>query len=331
MVRQFAIVILVVAFGFTSGTAPAPVGAQSTQTSIVGVVRDAQTGNPIANARVSALDRATVTDARGEFVIANLVIRAPHELVTIFVAASGFGAWTLRDAMLYPGIPRTLTIYLSAQDETLNAGLPRALTSDFFDPVPSPSQRMPRYFSHDVPPPTIKVGITNYASCGDWLAAGKPVIRVDTLDFKTYVKNVLPNEWYAVWGNDAPDSLRAGAMAVKMFAWWRVNLGGVRPLGAEVVDNTCDQRYIPNSNDPRTDAAIDETWDYLMRRDGQVVEIHYLATVAQCQSSPYSPCLPQWGTYYDALAGLGWQSILRGYYSSLQILPAWFYLPFVTR
>ena len=332
--RQPVLHIIVLTFlGCLAGFNPTHLSAQITTPNITGMVLDVQTNLPIADARVrvtGAFNADTFTDVRGAFTLAGFSINAPHDLTTISVTAPGFGTWTMRDVMLFPGVTRTLTVHLSAQDETIVAGLPRALTQV----LPAQTQlpiRVPRYFSHNTLPPTIKVGITNYANCSDWVAAGKPVIRVDTLDFKTYVKNVLPNEWYASWGNDAPDSLRAGAMAIKMFAWWRVNLGGVRPLDAEVVDNTCDQRYIANTNDPRTDAAIDATWDYLMRRNGQVIEIHYLATIAQCQSSPYPPCMPQWGTYSDALSGMAWRAILHGYYDPVQISPDWTFLPAILR
>ncbi|MBI5302157.1 MAG: carboxypeptidase regulatory-like domain-containing protein [Chloroflexi bacterium] len=305
--------------------------AQSPTAHITGVVLDAQTGAPVANARVNAAGAETFTDSRGAFTLANLAIAAPYELATIRVTAPGYGGWTMRDALLYPGVTRTLTIHLGLEDETIVAGLPRALTSDQPFDWRGNSPRVPRYYSNDILPLTIKVGITDYAHCGDWVSAGMPVKRVDVIDFKTYVKNVLPNEWYAAWGNDAPNSLRAGALAIKSFAWWRVNLGGVRPLGAEVVDNTCDQRYIPNTNDPRTDAAVDETWDYLMRRNAQVIEIHYLATVAQCQTSPYQPCMPQWGTYYDALDGMDWRAIAHRYYDPVAISPEWSFFPIIQK
>ena len=306
--------------------------AQSLGAGIAGIVRDSLTGAPIANATVSVIGiETTRTDSFGNFILRDIPVVAPYQLVTITVTAPGYGAWTMRDAMLFPNITRTLTIQLGTQDELIVAGLPRALTGDQMLDWRGNLPRAPRYFSNDIPPLTIKVGITDYANCSDWVNAGMPVKRVDTLDFKTYTKNVLPNEWLASWGNDAPDSLRAGAIAVKMFAWWRVNFGGVRPLGAEVVDNTCDQRYIANTNDPRTDAAVDATWDFIMRRDVQVIEIHYLATVAQCQASPYPPCMPQWGTYNDALDGMGWRTILHRYYDPVQFFPDWLYLPVIAK
>ena len=40
------------------------------------------------------------------------------------------------------------------------------------------------------------------------------VVRVD---FKTYVKNVLPNEWVSSW---PAESLKAGAVAVKSYGWY---------------------------------------------------------------------------------------------------------------
>jgi hypothetical protein len=68
------------------------------------------------------------------------------------------------------------------------------------------------YYSDVTPPENIGVGITD--------ATGVTVIGVVYRDFKTYVKDVLPNEWLADW---QPAAYQAGALAVKTYGWYYVN------------------------------------------------------------------------------------------------------------
>ena len=328
-------IVFAIFFSLINFAPSAHVRAQSPTARIEGIVFDASSNKPVESASIVVMgidSFRALSDSSGKFVLTEIPASEPFQLYTITITASGFGAWTMRDVLLYPNITRTLTVRLILQDQVIIAGLPRALTGELQSPLDlSEPRRAPAYFSNSIPPSTIRVGITAFANCGNWLNAGQPIIRVDTIAFDSYVKNVLPNEWLASWGNTAPESLRAGAMAVKMFGWWRVNLGGVRPQGAEVVDNTCDQRYIANSNDPRTDAAVDATWQYKFRKSGVVFEIHYLATVSQCQSSPYQPCMPQVGTYSDALNGMNWQGIVHKYYDPVQIDGSTIFLPLMAK
>lgn len=87
---------------------------------------------------------------------------------------------------------------------------------------------------------------------------------VHTYDFKFYVKHVLPREWFATWDED---SLWAGAMAVKSFAWWHATHSHKHITGPECYDvdsGTNHQVFDPNDSDTRTDAAVDSTWDFYM-------------------------------------------------------------------
>lgn len=182
---------------------------------------------------------------------------------------------------------------------------------------------MPRFtapsnhVSHYIIPTRIKVGITPYAHCSQWLNAGQPITEVIEMDFDEYVKNVLPNEWPNSW---PAESLKAGAVAVKTFAWWRMTLTNPRPQGVDVVDNTCDQRFIRNSAKPTTNAAVDDTWPYRMSRGGLIKNVHYLDTDERCTNTPnLRPCMGQWGTYYKAQDGWSWQQILHHYYDPTDI------------
>ncbi len=260
-----------------------------------------------------------VTDSSGNFVASNIPVAEPFTQLTITITAPGYGSWTMHDTPLYPSITRTVRVRLSQQDQLITDTLPRALIGGTQSPIDvTRAPRAPQYLSHALPPATIRVAITGYTGCTAWGNAGRPVIRIDTINFREYVKNVLPHEWIASWGNNAPDSLRAGAMAVKMYGWYIVNIGkwsGILAGDPDVVDNTCDQVYVPNTNDYRTDAAVDLTWFYRMRRIEQVVSIHYVdGHVDTCQNHQTWRCMEQWGTYDRALEGMGWQSIVHYYY-----------------
>jgi hypothetical protein len=175
--------------------------------------------------------------------------------------------------------------------------------------------------SHTAYPVTIRVGITPYVHCGDWLRAGQPITQIITLDFREYVKNVLPNEWPNAWPTE---SLRAGAIAVKMFGWWRYNVvrlaPGARPPGVDVVDNTCDMVFWPNSAKPPTSAAVDDTWAFRATHEGIVRETHFLSTQSLCSAYGFPRCMPQWGTKDMADLGDNWQTIVSHYFAPIDIL-----------
>ncbi len=293
--------------------------AQSPTSTIVGTVLDAQTGSPVENASVSVTgigSTRAVTDAAGRFAASDISVAEPFTQVTITLTAPGYGSWTMRDTPLYPGITRMIRVLLTQQEQLITDTLPRALIGGEQLPIePTRAPRAPQYFSNTLPPATIRVAITGYAGCQAWLDAGKPVIRIDTVDFREYVKNVLPHEWIASWPSD---SLRAGAMAVKMHAWYIVNIGkwtGVLAGDPDIVDNTCDQYYVAGTHYSSTDTSVDYTWLYRMRKNSQVVSIHYLdGHVALCQDHQTWRCMEQWGTRDRAIEGLDWQSIVHYYY-----------------
>src|ERR687892_114654 len=114
------------------------------------------------------------------------------------------------------------------------------------------------YRSETEPPATIRVFRT---------ATG----AVETVDFRAYVKNVLSREWISSW---TTESLRAGALAVKHYAWYQVLhwRGGTNAAGEcfDVRDDTADQVYDPaRPNYATAAAAVDATWTTLATRAGR--------------------------------------------------------------
>ncbi len=110
-----------------------------------------------------------------------------------------------------------------------------------------------------VPPPTIRVLRTATS-------------KVETVDFKTYVKWVMAWEWPYTW---TAETLKAGAVAVKEYGWYYTMhyRGGTATGGCyDVRDSTADQLYrAPDATHPLAQSlvnAVDLSWGYSVTKNG---------------------------------------------------------------
>ncbi len=143
--------------------------------------------------------------------------------------------------------------------------------------------------------------------------------KVDRVAFKTYVKDVLPNEWVRSWPKA---SLDAGAMAVKSYGWyWALNSTRRTPAGTcyDVRDDTSDQVYRPGSAAAATSAAVDRTWGTRMTRNGRVLRAHYCATATACPGWVPGDWMSQQGSRAEAAAGKSYRAILHKYYRTIRL------------
>ncbi len=112
--------------------------------------------------------------------------------------------------------------------------------------------------------------------------------RIDVVDFYEYQKGVLPKEWYASWGSSTMDSLYAGALAVKMYAWDRT----LNPMAHnyDICDSTHSQVYKPEDRDSYwwtfTDKAVEDMRGIgMFKNDGSVFSSEYTSGVAIVDTS----------------------------------------------
>jgi hypothetical protein len=175
------------------------------------------------------------------------------------------------------------------------------------------------------------------ASCSGWTSSSSPppsirVFRhasgaVETVNFKTYAKNVLSREWIGSW---TTESLRSGALAVKTYAWYQVLhwRGGVNADGTcfDIRDDTVDQVYDPSQPTYTTAAAaVDATWATRVLKDGAIFPTYYNAGSAgeACGANANGWKLYQWGTQACGLAGeTAAQIILTYYYPNVTVTDA---------
>ncbi|GGK91576.1 hypothetical protein Sme01_53940 [Sphaerisporangium melleum] len=145
----------------------------------------------------------------------------------------------------------------------------------------------------------------------------KSLDRVERVPFKTYIKNVLPNEWRSHWPKE---SLKAGAIAVKNFGWyWALNSASRTPSGQcyDVTDHTSSQMYKPGSATAATNAAVDATWGTRMTRGGKIFKAQYCSTTTACGHWVTGDWMSQNGTRDKAEAGWSHSRIVKYYYKGI--------------
>lgn len=165
------------------------------------------------------------------------------------------------------------------------------------------------------PPPTIRV-LRTYGP-----ASGK----VQVVPLRAYVENVMAWEWPATYPAQA---LRAGAVAVKQYAWyyarkWR---GGKTASGVcyDIKDTSVDQIYRPEtrSASPKQLRAVAATWNLHVRRTrngkpGRFILTGYVpGSIATCGAEKNGYRLYQKGVKACARAGMTYEQIARIYYGS---------------
>lgn len=174
---------------------------------------------------------------------------------------------------------------------------------------------------YDAPfPQTIKVAVRESRPGGEPNPRGR-ILYVKTVPFDEYVMSALPGEWMPSWHENA---LKAGAIAVKMFAWYRV-LNPIRLDGWEFhVDNTANfLAYREGIRFRRTDEAYLSTRNLAFTApDGTIVELSFRAGHRDSPNWPYrsAQMMAQWGSQYWAEQGRNAEEILQWYYPGRSLL-----------
>ncbi|HEX9797641.1 MAG TPA: carboxypeptidase regulatory-like domain-containing protein, partial [Anaerolineales bacterium] len=302
---------------------PPAYGADPTQ--ISGTVIDSSSGAPIGGAHIEVIDLSlqTMSDANGRFLFSGLTISQDYLPVTVRVQANGFGLWTIEGVRILPDDTLILNVELGPEPKTVQVPEFRWEDPQLQSSAVAGAQEVaePLHDQTSEPlPATIRVRVTGDPYCNTSLP-----YTVEVVDFKEYAKHVLPNEWIYTWGTQ---SLRAGAMAVKMYAWSYIAAGGKWP-DADVYDSTCDQVYIPEVEYASTNEAVDETWNWRMTwiDDTHLVRAYYRAWYYMCEEVGLGGrCMGQWDSQDLASNSYTWDEILAYFYDAgngVLFTPVW--------
>lgn len=164
-------------------------------------------------------------------------------------------------------------------------------------------------------PKVIRVGIRENNWSGQPDPRGK-IVEVRYYDFARYCKDVLPNEWSASWKTD---SLKAGAIAIKMFAWYHSLHPVTIQNQAFDVDNTVNFQVFRDLTDqPESNTAYDSVKNlaYVKRGTGEIIELNYRAGFQGSANVQYrnKQKMSQWGSQFLAERGYNFEKILQFYY-----------------
>lgn len=179
--------------------------------------------------------------------------------------------------------------------------------------------------SDRTPPGEIRVLVHAEHDANGWGIEGTE-LGVRTVPFRSYVEDVLPAEWPASW---PAESLRAGAIAAKNYAWyWTKNWRGGEFEGEcfDVDDSIAYQRYIPGSSTASSSLAVETTWGLAAYKGGKVFSTGYRATLTGNQHEPCGAgreerpdLLSQWGSRACAREGRSGEEIVRMYYPGSEV------------
>ena len=275
---------------------------------VEGTVVEHATGSPISGATVSLPDLgvSTTSDQQGNFSLAgSFTATAPFRAIQAQVTKAGYGAWSTEGMPLYPGDTLIITAELRSQPWSHTVGEEPLQTRTAEEVSAGGTCTGWNYYL--VPPEKIWVWITTEG-------ARKQVV------FEDYLKHVLPSEWPSYFEED---SLRAGAMAAKTYAWFRTLDGQSRTSGSncyDILDTTSDQVYDPTFTTARTNQAVNATFGTVMRKNNAIFMAQYVDgtyTCAPITSGPYAGRMSQNGTRACADQGMAWPDIVKVYYPTI--------------
>lgn len=289
-----------------------------------GTVLEAGSGKPVGNADVliEQLQVTTRTDDQGHFRINAIALTENPLPVTITINAPGYGEWRIEDVRLLAEDTLILNVELEQEPVLIQMPVARVEPPGTFrqSELQAALETMDADLTNLPIPETIIVRV--YGPPYNSPTGGCDYYRTDpyetqVIDFDYYVKHVLPSEWIAAWPGE---SLRAGAMAAKMFGWFWVQYPGTW----DVRDDVCDQVYNPAVEYESTNMAVDFTWNWRLTRNEEIFLPHYLDWGWRCDVYNWADCIGQWDTFYHAIGNGGyekltWDEMLFRYYENTEI------------
>ncbi len=240
-------------------------------TLVTGFISDAESGFPLAGARVmNPLDGTeTTTNSNGYF---RIYLDNARESGVFRVEKNGYITQEYAGIELWPHGDWQYPIRLQpgAGSENINEGKAERGTGTCADCEPPE----PVVAEGGLPPLLLSLTIRVGRNCG-----GGPTscTSVDVLSLETYCKRVLVSEWFSCWGSlpNGLNSMQAGAIAIRSYAAWHMynSISG----SYDICDNTFCQ-FLGNSQTSNGNFSVDATAGRILRNAiGQVVRAEYAA------------------------------------------------------
>jgi hypothetical protein len=221
-----------------------------------------------------------LTTPQAFYAIINYSVRFENEYVCngpnarLYILDHSDARWEIvqvSEAPLRPLIDLGLGTGSLAEQELLHRQNIRMETGQFLN---SRAQDVSSVIPLSVGDHTVPSGI-NVADSSEYPAC-TVVQYFGCVDFTTYVKDVLPNEWSPSWPDEA---LKAGALAVKMYGWYWKYHKKYANQEYDVKTHNCDQNYIAGSSlritSASTNSAVNAMAGRGFDRAGTLFETHH--------------------------------------------------------
>lgn len=251
------------------------------------------------------------------------------EAYSIRINANSYGEYALVD---WPWIrdqwyhERTLTAEPRQERYIFGttAGEATGPSSEAADDSTDPNSSMCNGWSSRTDVPAAEYQIVIGVTKNRYVLAENDIDELVSRAFQTYVKEVLPNEWISTW---PAESLNAGGMAAKQYAWYRGLTEGHTWKGScyDVKDSIAYQVWIPGSTTSSTNAAVELWWVYEWYRDNAWFITGYRSGSPgeACGANANGTLMYQWGSKACADDRLFAIDIARTYYESTGQTVTW--------
>lgn len=238
-----------------------------------GTITSDQTGKPVEGAQVYAEGAETYTGTDGYF---EFFVVSGDGATDLLVSAPGFGTHTRKNVRIWPNGDAAYRLSLSNEAVTVDEANPRFSTqtgsgSDC-DGCKLDEKELVEGGTDGTSAPALPKSIRVGRNCPS--ATTCSTVEIYSVD--SYVKRVVPSEWYSCWGNvtGGLDCLRAGAVAVRSYGVYHVY--NPRTSTYDICDTTSCQ-VLGASTSSNTDLATDQTTRYVLTSNGAVARSEYSA------------------------------------------------------
>jgi hypothetical protein len=226
-------------------------------TLMTGYVVDDETGTAVAGALIQTNYGDVYTDADGFFqtyTLASQPANAPVEARTMIIAKAAYQTESRVNIEVWENGDWHYTIRLRRGTGTNLIEEGRASRGARTEECPSCMSATENTVSSVIMPSSIRVG----RNC-----TGTSCTTVEVHPLESYVKRVLPAEWYSCWGSlaNGMHSLQAGAVAIRSYGLWYV----YHPLSStyDICDNTSCQAF-GSATSTNANNAVDATTRYIL-------------------------------------------------------------------
>jgi len=248
-----------------------------------GYVVDEATGQGVSGTTVTiaAADASATTDIEGFYSWDLQRMAEPeHRIHDVVFTKAGYQLSVLRNVLIESASQNVVNVRLApgsgtrVEDHSARRGRMQATQLDGQPPLDeSAGGEAPKVSASSIPQPLTLQAAPTSIRVGHNCNTSTTCTTVETVSMETYVKHVLPAEWFSSWTSN---SLKAGAIAIRSYGGYYV-YHPIVPASYDICDTTSCQVY-GSGTASSTNTAVDATAGlYVVDASGNIGRAEYSA------------------------------------------------------